>query len=290
MASVKEIQDRIHSIQDTRKMTNAMYLISSSKLKKAKKAHDNTAPYFSLLESTISAIIEHTPSLEHIFFDRREKKAKRNEGYLVITGDKGLCGAYNHNVIKLAEKRVLNDESHSLFVVGEVGRRYFEKKGYHVENEFLYTAQNPNIHRAGTISEVLIDLFVEGYLDDVYLVYTRSISPMVSNPEIMKILPLEKHRFEDAQQDKYSQTTVFSPSVDEVMDHLVPNYVRGLVFSALIESFSSEQNSRMMAMDAATKSADDVLSELSLAYNRARQAAITQEMNEIVGGSQSFDT
>ena len=154
----------------------------------------------------------------------------------------------------------------------------------------MYTAQNPNIHRAGTISEVLIDLFVEGYLDDVYLVYTRSISPMVSNPEIMKILPLEKHRFEDAQQDKYSQTTVFSPSVDEVMDHLVPNYVRGLVFSALIESFSSEQNSRMMAMDAATKSADDVLSELSLAYNRARQAAITQEMNEIVGGSQSFDT
>ncbi len=288
MAGVKEIQDRIKSIQDTRKITNAMYLISSSKLKKAKKRHDETAPYFDMLKSTIAAIIEHTPSFEHRFFDERENKAVRNEGYLIITGDKGLCGSYNHNVIKLAEEHISKNNNNTLFAVGQMGRKYFAKKGITVDEEFLYTAQNPNIHRSGAISETLIKLFEEGYLDDIYLIYTKSISPIKCEPQIMKILPLERHSFNGGGHDRYKQTTTFSPSVDVVMDHLVPNYVRGVIFGALIESFSSEQNSRMMAMDAATKSADDMLAALSLEYNRARQAAITQEMNEIVGGSQSL--
>ena len=288
MASIKEIQDRIKSIKDTRKITNAMYLISSSKLKKAKKRHDETAPYFELLESTISAIVEHTPSFENKFFDQRKDKKVRNAGYLVITGDKGLCGSYNHNVLKLAEEHISKNDNNTLFVVGEMGRRYFTKKGLQVDEEFLYTAQKPNIHRSGAISESLIYLFEKGYLDDIYLIYTRSISPVKSQPEIMKVLPLESHLFEESKNDKYKQTTEFLPSVDVVMNHLVPNYVRGLVFGALIESFSREQNSRMMAMDAATKSADEMLAKLSLEYNRARQAAITQEMNEIVGGSQNI--
>lgn len=291
MASVKEIQDRMRSVQDTRKITNAMYLISSSKLKKAKKRLDETIPYFSLLESTIAAIVDHTPrTLEHKYFDQRKDKKVRNEGYLVITGDKGLCGAYNQNVIRLAEQHIVENESHSLFVVGEIGRRYFKKKGYHVEGEFLYTAQKPNIHRSGAISETLLASFEQGQLDDIYLVYTESISPMVSKPKMLKVLPLEQHLFEQAKHDRFAQTTEFSPCPEVVLDRLVPNYVRGLIFGALISSFSSEQNSRMMAMNAATKSADDMLAALSLAYNRARQANITQEMNEIVGGSQYFGT
>lgn len=289
MASIKEIQNRIKSVQDTRKITNAMYLISSSKLKKAKKRLDETTPYFSLLKSTIEAIVDHTPqTLEHKYFDQRANKKVRNEGYLVITGDKGLCGAYNQNVIRLAEKHIVGNENHALFVVGEIGRRYFEKKGYHVEREFLYTAQKPNIHRAGAISEILIELFEKGELDDIYVIYTKSVSSLVSKPQMLKILPLEKHLFEEAKHGRFEQTTEFSPCPQVVLDRFVPNYVRGMIFSTLISSFSSEQNSRMMAMNAATKSADEMLANLSLAYNRARQAKITQEMNEIVGGSQNF--
>ena len=210
----------------------------------------------------------------------------RNEGYLLITGDKGLCGSYNHNVIKLAEKHLSKGNNNTLFVVGQMGRKYFSKKGITVDEEFLYTAQNPNIHRSGAISETLISLFEKGYLDDIYMIYTKSISAVKSEPKVIKLLPLEKSLFYNADSDRYKLTTTFTPSVDAVMDHLVPNYIRGVIFGALIESFSSEQNSRMMAMDSATKSADEMLSNLSLEYNRARQSAITQEMNEIVGGSQ----
>ena len=285
MMGVKEIQHRIKSIQDTRKITNAMYLISSSKLKKAKKRLDETAPYFELLESTLSAIIEHSPSFEHRYFDNRVNKKVRNSGYVLITGDKGLCGSYNHNVIRLAEEKISDNNKNTFFVVGQVGKKYFEKKGVDIDIDFLYTAQKPNIHRSGAISETLIKLFEEEYLDDIYLIYTKSISPITSQPEIIKLLPLERKVFSENKKDKYNQTTVFSPSMEVVLNNLVPNYVRGIIFGALIESFSSEQNSRMMAMDAAIKSADNMLEQLSLEYNRARQAAITQEMNEIVSGS-----
>lgn len=291
MASIKEIQNRMKSVQDTRKITNAMYLISSSKLKKAKKRLDETTPYFSLLKSTIGAIMEHTPqTIQHKYFDQRADKKVRKAGYLVITGDKGLCGAYNQNVIRLAEKQIAGNDNHALFVVGEIGRRYFEKKGYHVEKEFLYTAQKPNIHRSGAISEMLIEWFEKGDLDDIYVIYTKSVSTLVSKPKMFKLLPLEKQVFAQAKHERFAQTTEFSPCPQVVLNRLVPNYVRGMIFSMLISSFSSEQNSRMMAMHAATKSADEMLEQLSLAYNRARQAKITQEMNEIVGGSQNFDT
>lgn len=288
MANTREIRSRIKSIQDIMKITNAMYLISSSKLKKARKSLQATKPYFEGLQSTIHDILVRAPHIHQVFFERREDivPEERKKGYLVITADKGLAGAYNHNVIKMAEEEMKKSSNNYLFVVGQVGRQYFLKKGVNIDAEFLYTAQNPTMHRAQDISEVIIDLFTHNKLDDVYVIYTKMVTPMKAEVQFTKLLPLERRKFE--RRAAGYQHAKFDPSPEIVMDHLVPNYLKGLIFGVLVESFSSEQNARMTAMEAATKSAKDMLKSLELAYNRARQAAITQEITEIVSGAKSL--
>lgn len=288
MANTREIRSRIKSIQDIMKITNAMYLISSSKLKKAKKSLAATQPYFEGLQSTIHDILIRTPHLHHVFFERREEiePADRKTGYLVITADRGMAGAYNHNVIKRAEEEMKKSSHNALFVVGSIGRQYFLKKGVEIDAEFLYTAQDPNLYRAGEIADTIIKLFTENELDDIYVVYTKMITPMRAEVQFIKLLPFERRKFE--RRTAGYQHAKFDPSPEIVMDKLVPNYLRGLIFGVLVESFSSEQNARMTAMEAATKSAKDMLKSLGLQYNRARQAAITQEITEVVSGAKSL--
>lgn len=289
MANVREIKERTESIKDIMKITNAMYLISSSKLKKAKKSLEATVPYFEQLQSTIHHILKHTPEFEHVYFDSRESKPedKKTYGYIVITGDKGLCGSYNHNVLRLAEQEMAKHRNTCLFVVGQVGRQYFSRRRVTIDGEFLYTAQNPTLYRARSIAETLIDLYLKERLDEVYVIYTKMISSAKLEPEVIKLLPMERESFRTAMGRTPHHSAVFSPSPEKVMDHLVPNYLKGLMYGALIEAFSSEQNARMTAMDAATASAGDMIKELDLLYNRARQAAITQEITEIVSGAKS---
>ena len=288
MANTREIRTRIKSIQDIMKITNAMYLISSSKLKKARKSLQATEPYFEALQATIYDILFRAPHISSEYFHRREeiKPENRKKGYLVITADKGLAGAYNHNVIKRAEEEMKKGGNNFLFVVGQVGRQYFIRKNVEVDCEFLYTAQNPILLRAGKISQALIDLFLKHQLDDVYVVYTKMITPMKAEVQFQKLLPLERKKFE--RRAAGFQHIKFDPSPEIVMEHLVPNYLKGLIFGTLVESFSSEQNARMTAMEAATKSAKDMLKRLELQYNRARQASITQEITEIVSGAKSL--
>lgn len=288
MANTREIRSRIKSIQDIMKITNAMYLISSSKLKKARKSLQATEPYFESLQSTIYDILLRAPHMHQVFFERREEiePSDRKRGFLVITADKGLAGAYNHNVIKKAEEEMKKSNNNFLLVIGQVGRQYFIRKGVNVDCEFLYTAQNPNLYRAEEISQTIIDLFKEKKLDDVYIVYTKMVTPMRSEVQFGKLLPFERIKFE--RKSHGYQHAIFDPSPEIVMSHLIPNYLKGLIFGILVESFSSEQNARMTAMEAATKSAKDMLKSLQLAYNRARQASITQEITEIVSGAKSL--
>ena len=163
MANTREIQGRIKSIKDTKKITNAMYMVSSSKMQKARKSLLNTEPYFQLIQDSLAKILNIAPEVGNRFFNQREwKKGKdRKIGYLVITADKGLAGAYNHNIIKIAEELVLNEEEDMLFVVGQVGRHYFEKRNIPIDIHFNYTAQNPTMNRARHIAEKLTDLFLE---------------------------------------------------------------------------------------------------------------------------------
>lgn len=290
MANMKEIKERIGSINDIMKITNAMYLISSSKLKKARAALDATEPYFDSIRYTIHHILKHAEKFSHPYFDNGRDKTEdeKNYGYIVVTGDKGLCGAYNHNILKLAEQELAKHRNTSIFALGSVGRAYFERIGRNVDAEFLYTAQDPSLWRARRISEAMTDLFLKGRLDEVYIVYT-DMERGVEVPKVIKMFPLDREEFaeHDMPEDKRHTTAIFEPSPEAVMDTLVPNYAKGLIFGVLTEAFCSEQNARMTAMDSATTSAREMIAGLTLDYNRARQAAITQEITEIVSGARS---
>lgn len=289
MASVTEIRTRIKSVEQTLKITNAMYLISSSKLKKARGQLADVVPYFQKVNSTIADILRHSPDISHPFFEPRANSPKKT-GYIVITGDKGLAGAYNHNVCKLAESFLADAGAPTLFVIGQVGRHYFLNKKIPIDAEFMYTAQDPTVFRAREISETMVDLYLRGQLDEVNVIFTEMVTPLHLEPKMLKILPLDKKAVTDAveKQERYREILTYVPTVEAVIDNLVPGYVKGIMFGAMVESFCSEQNARMTAMDSATQSARKLIKGLNLQYNRARQAAITQELTEIVGGAEGL--
>lgn len=289
MANAREIQGRMKSIKDTMKITNAMYMVSSSKLQKARRDLKNTEPYFYLIQDSLAKIIDASPDAGNSFFDTRDNKLKKDKtiGYLVITADKGLAGAYNHNVIRLAEKIVENEEKDMLFVVGQMGKHYFETKDIPIDINFNYTAQNPSMNRARAISVKLADLFLEERIDEVYVIYTKMVNSMTVEAVCKKLLPLkpEKLEMQDNELVEEYENAAFLPDAKTVFNKIVPDYITGFVYGALVESYCSEHNARMMAMQTATDSAGDMLRELSIQYNRARQAAITQEITEVVGGA-----
>ena len=278
MANTKEIQKRMKSIRDTMKITSAMYMISSAKLRSAKQKLEQTEPYFYTLQSAIARFLRHMPDTTNRYFDQREQ----------ITADKGLAGAYNHNVIKMAQELFSQGENNKLFVVGELGRQYFAKEGLEVDAEFKYTVQNPSLHRARVIADYVMDLYVNGELDEVYLVYTKMENSFSMNAEKQKLLPLAKEDFiHPAPADIYQEEIKVESSMEEILEHVVPNCVTGYIYGALVESFASEHNSRMMAMQTATDSARSMISQLSIEYNRVRQAAITQQITEVIGGAKA---
>lgn len=296
MANIREIRERINSIKQILKITNAMYLMSSSKLKKARKSLEDTEPYFYKLQETIDSILEHTPHTRQFYFDRRSGIAEENrkKGYIVITADKGLCGSYNHNVLRFTEQELseqANLDNCQLFVMGQVGRMYFQnRRKTSVDSEFLYTTQNPTLYRAMEIAQLVLDKFEAGELDEVYLIYTDMVTSNVQEPRKLRLLPFERRHFGKASDGtmKKLPKASFLPSPEVVMENLIPNYAKGVIYGAMVEAFCCEQQSRMTAMDAATNSAKDMIKDLSLLYNRARQAAITQEITEVCGGAQSL--
>lgn len=289
MANAREIQGRIKSIKDTMKITNAMYMVSSSKLQKARRDLKNTEPYFYLIQDSLAKILDASPGAGNQYFNQRPSKkgSGRTIGYLVITADKGLAGAYNHNVIKMAESMIENEEQDMLFVVGQLGRHYFEKRNIAIDINFNYTAQNPTMNRARHIAAKLVDLFVREEIDELYVIYTKMVNSMTVEATSTKILPLKEEKIQMTSEENYYQNAAFVPDAKTVFDKIVPDYVAGFIYGALVESFCSEHNARMMAMQTATDSASQMIKDLSIQYNRARQAAITQEITEVISGSKA---
>ena len=293
MANIREIQDRIKSINDTKKITNAMYLISSSKLKRAKKSLSDTEPYFFALQSSIAKILEHTDSTQvrQKYFEEGMTKpvAELKKAYIVVTADKGLAGAYNHNVIKIAEKEIEKHPNSKIYIIGQVGMHYFEHRNVEFSHSFKYTIQNPTLSRARSIAETLLDSYLRDKVDEVYIIYTKMINSMSSEAEMLKLLPMDKGDFKTDELLETGERTEyeFMPSSDVVFDTIVPNWLSGLVYGALVEAYCSEQNSRMMAMQSSTDNANEMLRDLNVVYNRVRQAAITQEITEVISGAKA---
>lgn len=289
MESAKEIKDRMRSIQDTMKITGAMYMISSSKLKKAKKSLQDTEPYFYTLQSTMSRILRHLPEMHSVYFQQQEKPEKGKKGYIVVTADKGMAGAYNHNIMKLAHEQIQKETDAKLYVLGELGRHYFEQQGIPIDRQFHYTVQNPSLSRARKIAENILEDYLNHEVDEVYMIYTKMINSMGNEVQMDQLLPLKRADFNSMKLPLNipMEELALKPSPEAVMDRIIPEYLVGFIYGALVESYSSEQNSRLMAMEAATDNAARILHELDVRYHRARQAAITQEITEVIGGARA---
>jgi F-type H+-transporting ATPase subunit gamma len=279
----------MNSIRDTMKITNAMYMISSSKMKHAKSALEETEPYFFEQQDAVANVLMEVPEIDSIYFNRGQhlQENQKRRAYLVITADKGLAGAYNHNVMKMTDALLAQGERNHLYILGELGRQYYEKKNVTIEGHFHYTVQNPTLHRARVVAKRILDDYIDDKIDEVYIVYTKMINAFKMEPQNWKLLPLKRTDFKLKEDSKYREQFQYHPSVEKVLGHLVPNIVTGYIYGALVESYACEQNSRMMAMQSATDSAKDMLRELGIEYNRARQSAITQEITEVIAGAQA---
>ena len=207
-----------------------------------------------------------------------------------MTADKGLAGAFNHNVLKITENRLRPDSNDLLFVVGEVGRHYFSHRGIHINEQFSYTAQKPTLPRARVITSRILELFGNDEIDEVYIIYTQMKNAMATEVICQQLLPLQRldqklfvKQMGNATQEDFSM----EPNPSVLLDQVIPEYLTGFIYSALIESYCSEHNARMQAMDAANKNGNQLVSELSVRYNRERQAAITQEITEVAAGARA---
>ena len=291
MPSTKEIKTHIESVRETRKITNAMYLIASTKLRRARSELSATRPYFEALRGEIKRIFRTANDVDSRYFYPPDVTTPRDGTYgcLVITADKGLAGAYNQNVIKEAQRLLAEHPDTKLFVVGEYGRRFFTQHQIPIEYSFLYTAQNPTLDRAREISGILLDGFDCGNLKEIFVIYTDMESSLASEAKSTRLLPFHRTYFATPAKEKtVNEPFEFVPSVQAVLDHVMQSYISGFIYSALVDSFCSEQNARMTAMDAANQNAETLLSELSVQYNRVRQAAITQEITEISAGAKAL--
>ncbi len=289
MASARDIQSRIKSVQDTMKITNAMYLISSTKVKKARRALTEALPHFEQSEELIAEILRDLPELENRYFGTGEPIPGGRKGYLIISGDKGLAGAYNHNIVKFAESVLKNEADPIVYVVGQLGALALQKGGYAVDRRFAGTAQHPTVVRARQIASELCDQFYRGELCEVDIIYTRMEEHgEEATPRLQKLLPLSAEAFRPAaEKPQQPQQVTYLPDAGAVLGSIAPNYLTGYLFGALVEAFCSEENARMLAMKSATDSAAEMLRELSVIYNSVRQAAITQQIVEVAGGAKA---
>jgi F-type H+-transporting ATPase subunit gamma len=280
-AGIKAIKTRMVSVESTKQITKAMELVASSKLRKAKERAESTEPYFDTLYDTVKDIAS-TTRVNNVFMKQREVK---NRCYVVVAGDRGLAGGYNSNVLKETVNH-MDGKKETVMTIGKKAYEYFSKRDYNVAG-YVEAVEGCTYADTSEISNKLMDLYKKGEVDEVYFAYTKFKSALVQEAKLIKLLPLV---FEDeASEEKKSRSKVqYLPSPGSVLNYIIPNYVTGVVYGGIIESFASEQGARRTAMESATDNANEMLSDLELSYNRARQSAVTQEITEIVGGVEAL--
>ena len=282
MANLREIKLRIRGVEGTKKITKAMKLIAASKVKKAREMHEKTLPFFKHIQDIMADIMQSTPEMNLIYFDKRENKKNRKKAYIVISSDSGLNGGYNANVIKEATK-IIDKKNDLVFPIGNVVKNYMIKHDYNVEKIDI-EKYSVNTIIASDIAKIMVKKFKDEEIDELYIVYTEMLNAMSFNPEVIKMLPLERKDFKK-ENNKINEVLDFEPDPVAVFKRLTNQYVKGIIYGGMVESFVSEHFARMNAMDAATSNAEKVSKKLTLDYNRARQQVITNEIIEIIGGA-----
>lgn len=286
MASASEIRARINGISETKKITDAMYMVSSAKMRKALRELERTMPYFQMLTETVDTLWRHLPpnGNRYFQFSEEDEKPHKSRGILLITSDKGLAGSYNQTAIRECEAYMKRHPNTTLFIIGRYGRRYFTNKKINFVKDFLYSSDRPQLLDARRISNELLQYYDDGRLDEINVVYT-DYNKSTTECKMIHILPLQRTNFTPSHSLADTVDREFFPSPDEVLRGMIPSYVMGFIYGCLVESYCSEQQARMLAMKGASDNAEKILKELKVQYNEVRQAAITEEMIEISAGA-----
>lgn len=282
-SNMKDIKRRIKSVESTMQITKAMELVASSKLRRAKEKADNTRPFFETLYQTMWEITSEDNEFNSIFTNKQKGDSTL---IIVVAGDRGLAGGFNSNIFKLAQSRINEIKSRggevAVIAIGKKAVEYFKKRDVKVTANYENIAEHIKINQAMKISELIINAYTSGKINNVEIIFTNYVSPLLQQARAMSILPVENISDEKS---GYHAIANYEPSPEAVFDKLIPKYIAGIIYGAVADSFASEQASRRMAMENATDNATEMISSLSLIYNRARQSAITQEITEIVGGA-----
>lgn len=288
VASLKEIDSRIKSTKKTKQITNAMNMVSSSKLRKAEKNAMTFRPYMEKMKDAITAIAGSNRVSSHPMLNERPVK---RVGYMVITSDRGLAGAYSANVLKKMirdiEQRHNSPEEYRIIVLGQIGATFLQNRGYQLENTLTDIPDQPAFKTIQAIGKRAIDLYVDEQIDELHIYYSHYVSVIENKPSSKKLLPLSP---EDSSLGHGAMATYeFEPDKDAILKILLPQYIESLIYGTILDAKASEHASRMNAMKNASDNATEMIDDLSLQYNRARQSAITQQITEIVGGSAALE-
>lgn len=287
---LRTIKRRISSVKSTQKITRAMELIASSRIIRAQQRVDAARPYSEEMRRLMASVAANAGTIDHPLLKERDQV--QSVGTIVVTADRGLAGAYNSNVIRAAERDMReHGKDNRLFLVGKKGVTYFRFRGYEFEESWMGNSEQPRVEDARNVAKAVADEFSEGKVDQVKLAYTRYESALIQRPTVVQLLPLPKEELEELQEeqeDKQGPQYVFEPDPEQILNYLLPRYVEGLILQGLLEAAASEHAARRRAMKAATDNADDLMDSLTRTYNQARQAEITTEIMEVVGGAEAL--
>lgn len=281
--NMKDIKRRIKSVGSTRQITKAMELVASSKLRRAKQRSEAGRPYFEAQYQLLSEIASVKKDFTTVFTEPREIKQRL---FIVIAGDRGLAGGFNSNIFKAVMAEHANDKvKPKIIAIGRKAVDFFEKRDYEVVGRYPYFAEKARTADCADIANIIVDMFRNEEIDEAQLFYTAFVSPLVQNPEHIKLLPVTD--FETGKGEDLGLIN-YDPSPEAVFDRIVPKFLMSLIDCGIVESFASEQGARRTAMESATDNADEMISSLSLLYNRARQEKITNEITEIISGANAL--
>jgi F-type H+-transporting ATPase subunit gamma len=288
---LRAIKRRISSVKSTQKITRAMELIASSRIIRAQQRVAAARPYAEEMRRLMASVAANAGHVDHPLLSERDETG--TVGTIVVTADRGLAGAYNSNVIRAAERDMREHDGDSkLFLVGKKAVNYFRFRGYEFEDSWMGFSEQPRIENAREVAKAVSKSFGEGEVDRVNLAYTRFESAMTQRPTVVQLLPLPQEELdelqEDHERDERRAQYVFEPAPEEILNYLLPRYIEGLIFQGMLEAAASEHAARRRAMKAASDNADELLENLTRNYNQARQAEITTEIMEVVGGAEAL--